>query len=245
MKKALLFLFLLCLGSMSAFGQAYPDRHSTTWKDAWISCEETQSPNPKRDPATWIMYDFGDQYSLHKSVIWNLNVPDSTSRGIQDIYIDYSMDGDNWIEMGEFLIPEAPGSAFYEGHDGPDFDGLVARYVLINVVSNHGDMDCSGFSEFRIDATVATSTEVPDYELNLDLAASPNPTRDFTTISISESDYKDLSYQLVDMTGKKVMQGRVNGSQSNLNLSGLPTGNYIYSIYNSEGKKSIQLSIIK
>ncbi len=243
MKKNILFFTLLVFSTMSAFGQAYPDRHNTSYTDAWASCEEAESPNIKRDPGHWIMYDFGDQYSLHESTIWNFNVPDSTSRGINDIAIDYTIDGEEWIELGEYTVSEAPGSAFYQGDIGPDFEGVVAKQILISVLSTHGDATCAGLSEFRVNATVATSTNITNKELKIDLAANPNPASEYTMIEIGEV-LADLKYSLIDISGKLIRQGSVTDSNFRLNTSTLSSGAYTLTVHNQEGNKSILISVI-
>ena len=243
MRKIYLLAIMISLGCSHLFSQAYPDRHNTSWTDGWISCEQTDSPNINRDPGHWILYDFGDQYSLHASTIWNFNVPDTTNRGINDIVIDYSNDGENWTEVSEFTVPEAPGSAFYQGEDGPDFEGVVARYVLVSVLSNHGDPNCAGMSELRIRATIATSTNIPDGELDLVLEASPNPASEFTNISISDGE-EDLNYSLTDMSGRLLRQGNVTGNEFRLNTSNLSSGAYSLTVHNDTGKKSILINVI-
>jgi len=243
MRKIYLLAIMISIGCSDLFSQAYPDRHSTSWTDAWVSCVETESPNIKRDPGHWIMYDFGDQYSLHASTIWNFNVPDTTTRGMKDIVIDYSNDGQNWTEVTEFTAPEAPGSAFYQGDAGPDFEGVVARYVLVSILNTHGDANCAGMSELKINATIATSTNIPDRELDLVLEANPNPALDYTNISISE-DEKDLTYTLSDMTGRLLRQGTFDGKEFRLNTSGLVAGSYSLTIHNETGQKSILINVI-
>ena len=243
MRKLFLLAIMISMGCADIIGQAYPDRHSTSWTDAWVSCAETTSPNIKRDPGHWIMYDFGDQYSLHGSTIWNFNVPDTTYRGIQDIVIDYSNDGQNWTEVSEFTVPEAPGSTIYQGVDGPNFEGVIARYVLISVLNNYGDANCTGMSEFRINATIATSTHVSDRELDLVLEASPNPAFEFTNIAIKDYD-QDLNYSLTDMNGRLLRQGRVNGMNFRLNTSNLASGTYSLTVHNDTGKKSLLINVI-
>lgn len=243
MRLRLLLAIMVCMGCTEAFSQAYPDRHNTSWTDAWVSCVETESPNIKRDPGHWIMYDFGDQYSLHGSTIWNFNVPDTTNRGIQDIVIDYSNDGENWTEVTEFTVPEAPGSAFYQGADGPEFEGVVARYVLISVLSNYGDASCAGMSEIRINATIATSTHIPERELDLVLEANPNPASEFANIIIKDYD-EDLNYSLSDMSGRLLRQGQVAGKEFKLNTANLASGTYSFTVYNETGKKSLLINVI-
>jgi len=234
---------MLIAFSATIIGQAYPDRHNTSYKDAWVSCEEIESPNIKRDAGHWIMYDFGDLYSLHESTIWNFNVPDLTSRGMNSIVIDYSDDGVDWIELGEYDINEAPGSTFYQGEVGPDFDGVVARYMLVSILSTHGDANCAGMSEFRVNATVATSTNTLNKELSLELSANPNPASEFTNIVMDEV-ISDLNYSLLDMNGKLLRQGKVTTKEFRLNTSDLVSGAYTLTVHNSEGNKSIMISII-
>lgn len=241
--KKLLPLIICAFAAIQLSGQAYPDRHSTSFTDAWVSCEASESPNIKRDPGHWIMYDFGTQYSLHESKIWNFNVPDTTVRGARDIVVDYSNDGETWIELGDFTLLEAPGSAFYQGDEGPDFDGVVARFVLISILNTHGDPNCAGISEVKINATVATSTNVPDGVLDLDLTANPNPASDYTTISLG-SITSDMKYSLADMTGKLLRQGQVLEAQFRLNTANLASGTYSLSIANGVGQKSMLLTVI-
>ena len=243
MRNVYLLAIMIALGCSQLMGQAYPDRHSTSWTDGWVSCVEAESPNVKRDPGHWIMYDFGDQYSLHGSTFWNFNAPDLTNRGMQDIVIDYSNDGQNWTEVTEFTLPEAPGSTIYQGDDGPNFEGVVARYVLISVLSNYGDPDCAGLSEMRINATIATSTSIPDDELNLVLEANPNPASEYTNIIINEYDDK-LNYALTDMNGRLLRQGQLTSKEFRLNTSNLSSGTYSLTVYNETGKKALLLNVI-
>jgi len=243
MRKIYLLAIMIALGCVQLIGQAYPDRHSTSWTDGWMSCEEAESPNMKRDAGHWIMYDFGDQYSLHGSTIWNFNVPDSTNKGVQDIVIDYSNDGQNWTEVAEYTVPEAPGSAFYQGTDGPDFEGIVARYVLISILNNYGDADCVGMSELRIDATIVTTTSAPNSELDLELIAQPNPAVEFTTITVGNYE-EALSYSLTDMNGRLMRQGKINGKELTLNTSTLVSGTYSLTVHNEQGKKALLINVI-
>lgn len=243
MKKILLTSILTAFVGLSAFTQAYPDRHNTSYTDAWVSCEEAESPNIKRDPGHWIMYDFGDQYSLHESTIWNFNVPDTTTRGMNDIVIDYSIDGEEWIELGEFTVAEAPGSTIYQGVEGPNFEGIVARHILISILSTHGDANCAGMSEFRVNATISTSTNIPSKELELELSANPNPASEFTMIKVGEV-ISDLSYSLLDMSGKLLRQGQITNNNFRLNTSALASGAYTLTIYNQEGNKSILVNVV-
>ena len=242
MLRFILLCFSIELLNLQGFSQAYPDRHSTSFKDAWLSCEETVSPNIKRSASHWIMYDFGDQYTLQGSTIWNYNVPNETLKGVSDYVIDYSIDGENWIELGEYTLDEAPGSSIYQGTEGPDFSGVLARYVLVSVVSNYGDVDCSGFGEIRINATVATTTSTIA-ELDVDLSARPNPASDYTIVTISDLT-SDMQYTINDMTGRLLENGKINSKTHRVDTSNLTSGTYTLTIQNSVGQKSMLINIL-
>ncbi len=243
MNKIILLFTLFTFSGLSANAQAYPDRHNTSYTDAWVSCEESESPNIKRDAGHWIMYDFGDQYSLHESTIWNFNVPDTTSRGMNDIVIDYSNDGEEWIELGEYTVAEAPGSTIYQGDEGPNFGGVIAKYILISIISTHGDASCAGMSEFRVNATISTSTNITNKELELELEANPNPASEFTMIKVGEV-LTDLQYSLLDMSGKLLRQGKVTNTNFRLNTSALTSGAYTLTVHNQDGNKSILVNVV-
>ena len=237
-------IILLCLVSwQSLSAQAYPDRHNTSWNDAWISCETASSPNVKREPGHWIMYDLGDQYALHSSTIWNNNVPGKTNTGLQEVIIDVSDDGTEWMELGTFILTQGPASAFYQGDEGPEFGGVVARYVLISAVSNYGG-DCFSLSEVKIEAAITTTTSFFENELDIELKMAPNPTSDFVTIELSEMPSGVVKYNLTSAVGKLFMSGELGSKTKTLNVSELPSGMYTLTIYNESGIKSELLNVV-
>ncbi|MCB0688866.1 MAG: discoidin domain-containing protein, partial [Saprospiraceae bacterium] len=157
--KALILISLL--PNFSLLGQCYPDRHSTTWFDGWVSCEAFPNPNAGRGLSHWIMYDFGKVYSLHGTHIWSTNDPANLDRGLKNVVIDYSLDGNNWVESGEYVFEKGEGISTYEGFEGPDLKGVKARYLLVTAVDNYGGA-CFGLSEMRIDAEDSEVTDVED-----------------------------------------------------------------------------------
>ena len=134
-----------------AAAQCYPDRHNNTWFDGWISCDASENPNTSRGQSHWILYEFSQPYTLYELEVWNLNVPDMLTNGLQNVVIDLSNDGENWTEHGEYSFPQASGESTYEGVQVMSFDSAMARYVLITAIDNYGG-DCYGISEIRIRA---------------------------------------------------------------------------------------------
>lgn len=166
MKRIILLSICFLILNYSGITQCYPDRHSTNWFDAWVSCQASQNPNPIRGISHWIQYDFGQVYLVGESHFWNANVPDFTNRGLNQITIDFSVDGVNWNELGAFNLTESDGSAFYEGISGPDFNGAKARYVLITANSNHGG-DCYSLAEIRFNVqNSAVPVELVEFKAN-------------------------------------------------------------------------------
>lgn len=136
--------------------QCLEDRHSTNITDAWVSCQKTINPNSVSGSSHWILYNFDIVNSLYESTIWNINHPDFLDYGVKRIRLDYSLDKINWTYWGDFNIPVAPARSEYLGDSGPDFNGLLAKHLLITVLETHGDLNCAGFSEIKI------FTEDPD-----------------------------------------------------------------------------------
>ncbi len=215
-----IYILLLTGISFSLAAQCYPDRHNSSMDGGWISCQTSPNPNPIRGQSHWIMYDLGDYYQLDESTIWNLNNPDFLDAGIRRIVIDYATEEGNWNELGEYLIDRAEARSDYEGVYEVDFQGNYARFVLITVVNNHGNVECAGFSELRIaTSNVSSNDEIQRPILSL----SPNPVSDQLQVT-TEWDNGAL-YQIMDAQGRVVMNGTMT-KNSFLDVSGLPNGFY-------------------
>ncbi len=128
---------------------AATDEHSNYEGDAWLSCNESNSPNPARGMSHWIEYDFGGVYLMDNSQIWNYNANGATQMGFQTVAVDYSLDGITWTELGVFNWSQASGLTSYQGFTMPDFNGIAARYVLFTALNNFEGSDCLGISEIN------------------------------------------------------------------------------------------------
>jgi PA14 domain/F5/8 type C domain len=128
------------------------DKHSNTPKDAWTSCQPTQSPNPNRDISHWIKYDLGQVYALDGSQVWNYNAAGATNQGFEHVAVDYSLDGITWFTLGDYTWDQAPGTNGYAGFQFPALEGMVARFVLLTALDNFDNSGCVGLSEVVINA---------------------------------------------------------------------------------------------
>jgi hypothetical protein len=116
----------------------------------WLSCTKLTSPNPLRNSSHWIKYDLGEKHHVLTSHIWNYNVQNKTSFGMQSVAIDYSEDGVVWSNFGTYNWALASGEGGYGGFVGPNFQGLPARYILIT--SLDAGPDCRGISKIAFKA---------------------------------------------------------------------------------------------
>ncbi len=159
---ATLFVLFFTFGEWDLVGQCASNEHSNVWKDSWISCQTKASPNPARANSHWIMYDFGAPYNLTTTRVWNANEQGATNKGLKDIIVDYSLDGNTWTKLGNYQFNQAPGTNTYKGFAGPNFGGTNARYVLITVVTTWGN-NCASLAEIKFnlgDSNLCTDCEL-------------------------------------------------------------------------------------
>jgi hypothetical protein len=185
--------------SFPSYDQCAPtDKHSNTPEDSWLSCFPSPNPNTVRGTTHWIQYDFGSTVSLSQTKIWNYNVNDDLGRGFKDVVIDYSEDGVNWTQLGNFSWAQANGLDGYTGFDGPDFGGINARYVLITALSNWDNSNCMGFSQIEFTTTDSTCPQAGEicsaqgealavYDINCQCVPLSNPFNDCAASEINLS----------------------------------------------------------
>jgi hypothetical protein len=248
MKKIFILLALISLQQLSK-AQCYPDRHSTNFFDGWVSCQLADNPNPIRGKSHFIMYDYGKLYALGQMKIWNSNDPSHLDWGMKDVVIDYSADGETWSEAGIYTFPQASGLSTYEGGEGPDLNGIEARYLLITGIHNYGSNDCFGLSEVKVSAEEVIVSDVENV-VNLDcidISIYPNPFTEKVNLLLTPGCSGDVQITIFDALGQVVDHQKANlsaGQQKSMELGqDLPTGTYMLWIEN--GGKSVQRSIVK
>lgn len=243
----LLTAFIL-LAVISGKSQCFPDRHSTNFFDGWVSCELAVSPNPVRGKSHFIMYDYGRPFKLGQMTVWNSNDPAHLDWGMQDIAIDYSLDGETWVEAGQFTLPQASGLNTYEGAEGPHLNEIEARYLLITGLSNYGG-DCFGLSEVKVEGELVIISNVEDVVTLECVGVSiyPNPFVEKVTLALSPGCTGDVDVTVFDASGKVVSKHSANlvkGQEKSLEIGqDLPAG--AYNLYIQFGGKGMQQSIVK
>jgi hypothetical protein len=221
------------------------DRHSTSWNDAWYSCEESESPNPDRGSGHWILYDLRHQYKLGQGKIWNINAPERLADGFNVFTVDYSLDLANWETLGDFVAAQGPGDPLYEGEEPFNFAGDSARYVLFTAETNYGG-ECFGFSEMRIDVIDLIEEAKGDEDGCLIVNAYPNPHQKNFSIDVSTYCEGPVMYRIFNAGGQLIKEENLptdgmTGFQ--ISTAGMRSGvYYLIVIQNGDSK---QLPIVK
>lgn len=238
---------LACIVAFGAtFGQCYPDKHNTTWFEGWVSCEASIGPIADYGEAHWIQYDLGATYELSDMKIWNYNDPALLNAGAQNIQVDYSMDGENWVNFGEYALPIATGQSTYEGVDLLDFDGTQMRYLLLTIIDTHGHT-CGALAEIRVDVVdvISSVTEWSTPDACFDVGIYPNPHQEMFNVQIDSDCGGDMQIDLFDAMGRKVDSKSLAqvGEATNVTFtnSELPAGIYFLRVEQGEAIGRYQL----
>jgi hypothetical protein len=122
------------------------DLHSAEIEDMWATVDGQALP-------AWIQYEFDKTYKLHEMLVWNYNGPSFLAKlGLQDVVVEYSTDGVNWILNDSVSVfNQAPGAEDYAANTTVPFGGVAVKYVKITVNSNWiGELfEQYGLSEVR------------------------------------------------------------------------------------------------
>lgn len=226
-------LSIVLVGLLTA--QCYPDRHNTTWFDAWVSCETTLGPVAEHGEAHWIQYDLGHLYLLGELEIWNINDPLHLNRGAQEIHIDISEDGEIWTAMPDQTLLQGSGLSVYEGQSIMDFDETPVRYLLITIESTYGAA-CGGFSELRVEVegVISSISEFETPNACFEIQVYPNPHQDIFNARIESICGGNMDFTLHDATGRLVQSQSIQqiSGTSILEFGGneLPAGIYYLSV---------------
>jgi len=247
MKKFLFSIILLAIASYG-YSQCFTDRHNSSTDQSWLSCEKSVSPNSDRGNTHWIMYDFGDVYKLGQSTFWNINNPDELRSGIRDAYVDYSVDGINWTQWGTMHLEMADASGFYEGEEGPHFEDMEARYLLITVIDNYGNVACAGLSEIRIEHNGVSTATQDELLVDIKMSVNPNPASKIAFVQLSSEVISKGVLQLTDIGGKLIKSQPteiVSGTnQLQFDITGIAAGQYLISYVSENRSHSVNLSVV-
>ena len=97
------------------------------------------------DPNSWLQFDLGRGFNVAGFYAWNYNEAGGwNSRGIKDVEVSASQDGQNFTTVGDFSLEEAPGNDDYRGQAVAFKAPLRARYFKLQIKSNYRGGEMSG-----------------------------------------------------------------------------------------------------
>ena len=136
--------------------------HSDETTDMWLSTAA--------DPNAAITFVLDRVYKLHQIHVWNHNSGNESivGFGMKDALVEYSVDGDTWMELGVVTIPQATGEPNDLGAD-VDLGGITAQQVRLTTVANHSTIGFPqvGLAEvqFMVIPTFARESQPADGDL--------------------------------------------------------------------------------
>ena len=143
------FSLILCFIFLSNLAIAQCGDSGNYWNKSWVSCRTTPSPNPVRGDSHWILYEFHQPENISESFIWNANRTGESETGARDVVVDYSVDGNTWMELGAYTFPQGTENEDYAGFEGPDFGGIFVQKILITIKNTYGDGTCVSIAEVQ------------------------------------------------------------------------------------------------
>lgn len=130
--------------SVDGSGLNDDDQHSTEATHMWLSGTGDMDP--------WIQYEFDKVYKLDKLWVWNSNQPIESFLGLgaKDVTISYSTDGESWTVLEDNTqFNQATSSDDYAHNTTVALDGILAKYVKIDINAGFGMLPQYGLSELR------------------------------------------------------------------------------------------------
>lgn len=82
---------------------------------------------------------------------------------------------------------------------------------------------------------ISTITDLEEANnINLELSAFPNPTTDFLNLNIENYDNENLSYQLLDFSGKIIESNTLSSSNTRISVENLAMAIYFLKVINND-----------
>ena len=115
------------------------------------------------DVNSWLLFDLGQAYNVRGLYVWNYNERGEwRTRGVKEMTILASNDGQQFTPAGDFTLELAPGEDDYKGQAIAFAAPVRTRYFKFQIKSNYRGGENSGLSEVRFaNADVKAAPPVP------------------------------------------------------------------------------------
>ncbi len=138
------------------------------------------------------------------------------------------------------LMPQVVASGGGSGQNAQVALDWTIGEPVIETVSDGTSTLTQGFEQPTLQIiTGLTSPSVIEH-----IVAYPNPTADYITILFNQNEC--YNYQVYDLKGKLILNGKANKSNPVISFQGMASGQYTLNLSNTENNNQIQnISIIK
>lgn len=124
-------------------------------------------------------------------------------------------------------------------------NGGTASYTIGQVAfTNSSGTNGSVSAGVQQAYTITTTTGLAETNFNLEASVYPNPTTDVLILSFNELK-EDFNYQVLDMAGKLLTNGKITNNQMQLDFSSYAAGSYYVDIISNNNKKVKIFQVIK
>lgn len=152
---------------------------------------------------------------------------------IENISGNFLGDTTNWVLISRDFIAQGGEKFITIGNFKTDMN----TSLITNVTALHNH------AYYYIDDVSVIDCTVGLEEINnLEIQLYPNPAINELQIITS---LKNYSYEIVDLTGRKIINGKVEGDQKTINISKLTSGNYLFKQLSNYSLQTIKFTVIK
>ena len=71
-------------------------------------------------------------------------------------------------------------------------------------------------------------------QISLQMMVYPNPTTSYVNLMIENYDFQDLNFQLIDLSGKQILNQKITSSETKIDLGNLSNNIYLLQISNQK-----------
>lgn len=188
----------------------------------------------------FVVVDLGDNYNVNE-----INLATYQNRDYQFI-----VEGSTTSATADFFTLVDASNNTSTGTITKTFSTQTVRYVKLTTTgANSYTGSWSSIADFKIicAGNTANKSSIDGQADLFEITAFPNPFTDSITINTINSDYAIDNIQLVDITGRVILQKSINVNEETTltNLDGINSGIYLLLVFNSQEQILKTIKVVK
>ena len=146
--------------------------------------------------------------------------------------------------LGLGLTAQAQQATIATGGNASGSGGTVAYSVGQVVYNTHTATTGSVAQGVQQPYEISVVLGLKNQSINLAIAAYPNPTTDYLTLSLSNIELSNLNFQLFDISGKLIENRKITSTTETIRMENLPSAGYFLKVIQNNKEVKI-FKIIK